>query len=190
MGARAQTGPLFGDIERLLREQFGMIDEGFEAQRGELSLAGRTAKQGLLDRESQLRSQIESRNVGRGLSTVTQPLDTRGLHHQTSQGLTGIQENLGQMFAGLEGQRTQGRLGVQQQLAQIPMQRIGQEQRFFDMMAQTRESNFQGFPLAPTNVGGQGLGANFYGYGQTPTRSEPAPRRGLGLLLRNLFGQR
>lgn len=152
MGTRAETAPLYQQLEALLRSQYGMADEGLRRQRGELSLAGRTAKQTLLDRERQSKADIQQQAARRGLSSVTQPLNLRGLGYQTSLGLSGIQESLGGMFAGLEANRLQQRLGITQQLGQVLGQRISQEQHFGDLFASTQGSGYNPFPIYEQQV--------------------------------------
>jgi hypothetical protein len=139
---------MYARLESLLRSQYGMVDQGVGRQRGELAMAGSTAKRTLLDRERQAKSDIQQQSMRRGLSSVTQPLQLRGLGYQTGLGLSGIQEQLGRTFSQLEGQRLQQQLGITGQLGQVEQGRIRQEQRFGDIFAQTLPSNLNPFPAA------------------------------------------
>lgn len=93
------------DISR----QFGAIGQGFDKAEGALQRYGRSQRQTALDRETQLAGELSARSGGQ---SYLYDYYRRSLSQDTTRSLMQVDEQLGQLFAGLYTQRGLTEAGI------------------------------------------------------------------------------
>lgn len=132
--------------EGLLKGLMPLIDKGYGQARGDLSMAGNNARRTLLDREKQSNASLTQSLTSRGLyGTTALEGAQRGIMSDTSRALASVDENLGQLLAGLRTEQTGAQVGAQSALANFYPQRAAT-----DMANRTQYTNYRmGIPIKP-----------------------------------------
>jgi hypothetical protein len=113
----------------MFESAIGSIGTGFEEAKGNLSLAGTTARQGLQTRAAQTGSRMQQSMMSRGLyGTTAYDNAQRGISSDLSRSLASVDESIGQMMAGISAQRGMATAQAQQNLGQFYSQAISQRQ--------------------------------------------------------------
>jgi hypothetical protein len=119
--------PLRG--ESMFQNAIGSIGAGFQEAKQNLSMAGSTARQGLRTGAAQTGARMQQSMVSRGLyGTTAYDNAQRGISSDLSRSLASVDENIGQMMAGLATQRGMATAQAQQNLGQFYSQATSQRQ--------------------------------------------------------------
>ena len=119
--------PLRGAAE--FKRAVGTIGAGFDQAKQNLSLAGSTARQTLRTEAQQTGARMQQSMMSRGLyGTTAFDNAQRGISSDLSRSLASVDENIGQMMAGLATQRGMATAQAQQNLGQFYSQATSQRQ--------------------------------------------------------------
>jgi hypothetical protein len=119
--------PLRG--ESAFQNAIGSVTSGFDQAKANLSLAGSTARQGLRTGAAQAGGRMQQSMISRGLyGTTAFDNAQRGISSDLSRSLASVDENIGQMMAGLSTQRGMATAQAQQNLGQFYSQATSQRQ--------------------------------------------------------------
>lgn len=115
--------------ESLFQNAIGSIGAGFQEAKRNLSMASSTARQGLRTGAVQTGARMQQSMMSRGLyGTTAYDNAQRGISSDLSRSLASVDENIGQMMAGLATQRGMATAQVQQNLGQFYSQATSQRQ--------------------------------------------------------------
>lgn len=123
--------PLYSPLrgEGMFKEAIGSIGAGFQEAKQNLSMAGSTARQGLRTGAAQTGARMQQSMMSRGLyGTTAYDNAQRGISSDLSRSLASVDENIGQMMAGLATQRGMATAQAQQNLGQFYSQATSQRQ--------------------------------------------------------------
>lgn len=135
--------PLRG--ESMFQNAIGSIGAGFQEAKQNLSMAGSTARQGLRTGAAQTGARMQQSMMSRGLyGTTAYDNAQRGISSDLSRSLASVDENIGQMMAGLATQRGMATAQAQQNLGQFysqaTSQRQGQVENYINLLRDKPQS--------------------------------------------------
>jgi|SRR6185503_276773 len=146
----AIQGRSLGQQEALTRQATAQQLAGYDSARREAERMGRSSKQGLLDRETQLQGSLSQGLTNSGLGSTTRGANlSRGLAADTGRGIAGLNEGLAGMF----GDLALGRAGAEAQGSQQLAGLAGQRGDLFSNLAQMRSMG-QYYGASPWGGGG------------------------------------
>lgn len=110
--------PLRG--EQMYKDAIGSIQGSFQEAKGNLSMAGTTARQSITTGGAQASAGMQQSMMSRGLfGTTAFDNAQRGISSDVSRNLASVNENVGKMMAGLATQRGMATAQAQQNLGQF-----------------------------------------------------------------------